>query len=197
MNALRPAMQGAPGQSPLTQAAIEQWKIQTQPILQQQMALSGYGHSPQLGAAMGSSLAEAMPQFLQADIANRLQSAQMAQGMIPLDLQGRQMTLAETIDPARLSADIANQEAMRQIQYGQLSLGAAQLQQQQQQLALQATQGAGGLQRDIAQAWADAQQAERLRQQGLAEQSTTGLFGGTTLPPTLQQTSKTKSSSSK
>ena len=237
LTSLRPYMAGAPGTSPMTDAAIEAFKIKTLPIIQQQMLLKGLGHSPAVSQITGETLAMALPEFLNADAANRLNATAQAAGLTgaenqvfgtqgQLALGGRDIALREALDPRRvaleeqvgrgqlglsgvkLSADIANQEAMRQLQAyqtsGNLSLGltdaytkAAQIQQEQQRLALQAGQGAGALQRDIAQQVADSVQAERLRLQGLSEGATMGVFGGSVLPPSIQQTSRTKTSSSK
>lgn len=273
LTSLRPFITGAPGSSPLTDAAIEAFKVKTLPIIQQQMLLKGLGHSPAVSQVTGETLALALPEFLNADLVNRLNATNQAAGLIgtenqvfgtqgQLALGGRAQTLAETIQPgqltvaqaqqrlaeeiqrgqlglagretalreaieprrialeetvgtgqlgqsgAKLSADIAHQEALRQLEgfrtAGQLQLGlgdlgirTGQLQQGQQQLALQAGQGAGGLQRDIAQAVADARQAERLRVQGLSEGGSFGIFGGNVIPPSLQQASRTTGSSSK
>jgi len=219
MASLDPMLTGAPGSSPLTQAAIEAWKVQTLPILQQQAQLQGLGRSPALQQMMGQSLAVAMPQFIQSDITNRLAAAKMlpetltnqnaVAGLLQQGrTQGVQAMQGEeqlTQSAAQLAASIANQEAQRQIQAsqvaGQLFLGgtepllrAAQLQQEQQKIALQAAGTGGELQRSVAQEVLDAGQMERLRLQGLSEAMTTGLFGGSVLPPAMSQsgTSVTK-----
>ena len=201
--ALNPMMTGAPGSSPLTQAAIEAWKQTTMPIVQQQFQLQGLGRSPAMPQALGNSLAVAMPQFIQADLQNRLRASELYNafgGRVGQErFQGVNAMQGEeglTQNAAKLAADISNQESQRQLQSfatgGQLLLGltdplrsAAQIQQAQQQLGLQAFGAGGELQQTTAQNVADAAQMERLRQQGLAEQSSTGLFGGSVLPPTL------------
>lgn len=104
---------------------------------------------------------------------------------------------------AGLAAQIANQEAMRGLQaagqagslYGGLASGVynpmAQLQQAQWQQGLQGFGSAGQLQRDVTQGRIDAATMDFLRQQGLAEQATTGIFGGSVLPPAFQQSTST------
>lgn len=192
-----PFLQGAPGESPLTLAAVDAFRRNTLPIIQQQMQLAGLGQSGALGVAIGDAMAGSLPQFITADLQNRFQAANVLQGEDQL-----------TQSAAQLAANIANQERALQLQSlqtgGNLLLGltdplakAGQLQQEQQRLALQAVGAGGELQRGIVQESFDASQAERLRQQALAENATTGLFGSSVLPPVAQQRSTTKSSSSK
>lgn len=228
MASLTPFLTGAPGSSPLTDAAIEAFKVKTLPIIGNQMTLRGLGHSPAVAQVAGETLAMALPEFINADLRNRLNAAQLVgelgsgattQGAnlyrSTADVGQNAATLASSItgreaelglSGARLSADIANAEAMRGLEAyrtaGQLQLGltdsaarAAQIQQEQQRLALQAGQAGGGLQRDIAQGVADAVQAERLRLQGLSEGGTFGVFGSV-VPTSIGQTSTTRSSSS-
>lgn len=237
LTSLRPMMTGAPGSSPATDAAVEAFKVRTLPIIQNQMALRGLNHSPAVAQVAGDTLAQALPQFITADLQNRLGAVDRASGLIPAENQvygtqqqtavaGRDIALREQLDPRRLGleeelgrgnlgqsgaqlvANIANQEATRglegyktagqlQLGVGDLNLRAGQLQQEQQRLALQASQGAGGLQRDLSQQVADAFQSERLRLQGLSEGASFGVFGGAALPPSLQSASKTSGSSSK
>lgn len=208
---LSPFLTGMPGFSPITDAAIEAFKVKTLPLIQQQMTLKGLGHSPAVSQVTGEMLAEALPQFITADMTNRLRAAELA-GSMGAGASGQAGNILETeanlgLSGTRLAADIANAEAMRELEAfrsaGQLQLGlggamtdAAKLQQAQQQLALQAGQGAGGVQRDIATQVSDAFQAERLRLQGLSEAGSFGVFGGQVLPPSLQATTKTKSSGS-
>ena len=304
LGSLRPFMTGAPGASPLTDAAIEAFKVKTLPVIGNTMTLRGLGHSPAVAQVAGETLAQALPQFITTDLTNRLSAAQQAAGLIPTETQvfgtqqqadvaaraqalreqleprvqlgqlgisaraqalqeeiqrghlglrgraqllrerldpralalqeeiqrgqvgisGRAQTLREQLDPraqalqeevqlgqlglsgAGLAATIGNQEAMRQLEgyrtagqfglgVGDLGIRAGQLQQEQQRLALQATQGAGGLQRDLQQGVADSIQAERLRLQGLSEGGSFGVFGGSVLPPSIQQATKTTGSS--
>lgn len=188
---ISPFLQGSPGASPLTQAAMANFQSNVSPVIQNSMTLQGLGQSPAVGQALGQSLAAALPQFTQMDFANRFNAANALQGEEQLNQNA-----------ARLSADISNQEAMRQLQGaslgGNLLLGASsnilapasQLQQQQQMNALQGFSGAGQLQQGLTQARGDAAQQERLRQQSLAESGTTGIFGG--FPSTLS--SQTQSS---
>lgn len=105
---------------------------------------------------------------------------------------------------AQLSANIANQEAQRQLQAQQVAqqglmgyssnyaqpLGA--MQSQGQQSALTGLAAGGELQQGQQQAMSDAQRQEFLRLQGLSEGGTTGLFGGSVLPPTFEGTTSTK-----
>jgi len=196
---LRSMTQGAPGSSPLTSSAIEAFKVQTAPVIGNAMTLRGLGHSPAVGQVMGETLAQAMPQLINADLTNRLAATQQMTGIGTRDMDFG-------LQGSRLAADIANMEGMRELEgfktagqlqlgYGDLAARAAQIQQEQQRLALQATQAGGGLQRDITQGVADAIQAERLRLQGLSEGGTFGAFGGAVLPPSVQQSSKTSGSS--
>lgn len=209
--ALSPFLTGMPGFSPITDAAIEAFKVKTLPLIQQQMTLKGLGHSPAVSQVTGEMLAEALPQFITQDMTNRLRAAELA-GTMGQGAAGLAGTVGEReanlgLSGTRLAADIANAEAMRELEgfrsAGQLQLGltdamtkAGQLQQEQQKLALQAGQGAGGVQRDIAQQVSDAFQAERLRLQGLSEAGSFGVFGGQILPPSLSATTRTKSSGS-
>lgn len=173
------------GLSPITQALIDAqmraFNVSALPTIQNQFALQGLANSPALGQAVGQSLATAFPGFIQAGES--------------LGQSG-----------AGLMANIANQEAARQLQaaqvagnlflgFGQNMGNAGQLQQQQFQSALQGFQGAGQLERGILGEQLDASQMERLRLQGLSEQATTGLFGGSVLPPIGQVTGRTESSS--
>lgn len=170
------------GQSPLTQSAIAAFNQSTLPVIQNQMALQGLSQSPALGMALGSSLAQALPQFI---------------------MGGEQLNQSG----AKTYADILNMQQQNQLAANQQSLGAMQLlgqtgnqasaaQNAQLQNALGIFGGGGQLQQNITQQQLDNAQMDFLRRQGLAEQSTTGLFGGTTLPPTLQQTAKTTTQSS-
>jgi len=192
--ALTPMLEGQPGQSPLTQAAVQAFQQNTLPIIQQQMQLAGLGRSGALGVSIADAMASAMPQFIQQDIQNRLAAA----GMIPQFALGQE---GLTQQAAVSAADIANQEQLRQLQalglgsqtllgWGGLQNQASQNQLAQMQLALQAAGAGGELQQGIAQQALDAAQLERLRLQGLSEAGTTSLFGG--LPATLGQTSTTQ-----
>ena len=82
---------GPLGDSPATRAAIEAFKIQSLPVIQQQFQLQGLGRSPALGQAVGQSLGVALPQFINADLVNRLQAAQQLQQQL---FQGGQLGLA-------------------------------------------------------------------------------------------------------
>lgn len=208
LTSLRPMMTGAPGSSPATDAAVEAFRVKTLPVIQNQMALRGLNHAPAVAQVAGSTLAEALPQFITADLSNRLSAVDRASGLIPAENQVYGTQQQSIQGATKLSSDIAHQEAMRQLEgyrtagqlqlgLGDLSLRAGQLQQEQQRLALQANQGAGGLQRDLSQQVADAFQAERLRLQGLSEGASFGVFGGAAVPPSIQQASKTSGSSSK
>jgi len=164
------------GQSPLTQAAIQAFQSSTLPVIQNQFALQGLGNSPALGEAVGSSLAQSLPQFI---------------------MGGEQLNQSG----ARTMADIYNMQQQQALNaymgLGQQAGTAGQLQGQQVQTGLGAFGGAGQLQQSTKQSQLDAAQMDFLRRQGLSEQGTTGLFGGTVLPPTLQQASTSKTTSSK
>lgn len=168
------------GQSPLTQAAIQAFQQSTLPVIQNQFALQGLSNSPALGDAVGSSLAQSLPQFI---------------------FQGEQLNQSG----ARTMADIANMQQQNQLAGNQQAMNAlfglgqqagtaGQLQNQQVQTGLGAFGGAGQLQQGTAQSQLDTSQMDFLRRQGLAEQATTGLFGGTVLPASLQQTTSGSSS---
>jgi hypothetical protein len=199
---LLPFTTGNLGDSPLTRAAIEAFKINALPVIQHQFALQGLGQSPALGVAVGDALASAMPAFIQNDLANRLTASQALQqrGLTQQQLGGQFLGQGEQLgqNAAQLIANIGNQEAMRQLEAskvaGQLVLGyglpMTQLEQSQVQNALGAFTGAGQLQRGVVQEQLESEYMDYLRQQGLAEQTTTGLFGGSMLPPTLQQQSR-------
>ena len=138
-------------------------------------------------------------------------------------LQARQVALQERLEPqrfafqqetgreqltqsaAQLAAHIAAEQQRIGLQGlqtgGQLILGltdplaqAARLAQARQELSLRSIGAGGELQRSIAQEALDRAQADFLRRQALAEQATTGLFGGAVLPPALQQISRTTTS---
>lgn len=192
-----PFLLGAPGSSPLTAAAIDAFNRNTRPLIENQLTLAGLGNSGALGVATADALAGALPQFILQDFDNRFKAAGVLQGEDQLNQSA-----------AQLAANIANQEATRQIQAfgtaGNLVLGlgdpftqAGAQQQQQQQTALQAFGAGGDIQQQTAQGALDAAQLERLRQQGLAEASTTGLFGGSVIPPSGLQTTNSRSSSGK
>jgi len=200
---LLPFTTGDLGSSPLTQAAIAAFKQNALPVIQNQFTLQGLGQSPALGVAVGDALASAMPAFIQADLSNRLAASQalQQQGLSQQQTAGQFLGQGEQLGQGavKLAADIGHQEAMRQLQAaqvaGQLLLGygvpTAQLEQKQLEAALAGFSGAGQLERGIASEQLENEYLDFLRQQGLAEQTTTGLFGGSVLPPTLQQKSKT------
>ncbi len=195
-----PFTQGPLGFSPATQAALQQFNQVTRPGLQNQAALAGLGNSPALLEAISLGQAQALPGFISQDLQNRLTASQGLQQGIGLagQLTGAGEQLGQSA--AGLAANISGGEAQRQLQAAQISgnllLGqasnvafpAAQTQLAQQQQALTAFGGGGQLQRGITQEQIGATQQERLRQQALSEQATTGIFGGSVLPPTLQQT---------
>jgi len=218
---LLPFTTGDLGASPLTQAAIAAFKQNALPVIQNQFTLQGLGHSPALGVAVGDALASAMPAFIQADLSNRLAASQalqqqglsqqqmamaasqalQQQGLSQQQTAGQFLGQGEQLgqSASKLIADIGNQEALRQLQAaqvaGQLLLGygvpAAQLEQKQLESALAGFSGAGQLERGVVSEQMENEYMDFLRRQGLAEQATTGLFGGSVLPPTLQQQSKT------
>lgn len=170
------------GSNPITLAAVESFRRNALPVIQHQFALQGLGSSPALGVAVGDALAQMLPQTF---------------------FQGEQLTQGA----AGLAAQIANQEAERQLQAfqtgGTLLLGLTQPfsaavtgEQNQQQLALQGLGAGGQVQQDVTQRFLDSLQADLLRRQGLAEASTTGLFGGSVIPPTATGTRTTGTTSS-
>lgn len=171
------------GQSPLTQAAIASFNQATLPVIQNQMALQGLSNSPALGMATGSALAQALPQFIMGGEQLNQSGARTMADIASMQQQGQ------------LAANQQNLNALAGL--GQISGQAAGAQQQQMQGALQGFGGAGQLQQNVVQQTLDNAQMDFLRRQGLAEQSSTGLFGGTTLPPTLQQAGTSTTQSSK
>ena len=185
-----PFLYGQPGFSPLTMAGLDAFQQGTQQIVQQQAQLQGLGRSPAVGEMTADALAQVLPQFIMADYDNRLKAAGILQGEEQL-----------TQSAANLASQISNQEMMRQLEAfktsGELMTGAGSLfaglgqdQLAQMQLALQAAGAGGQLQQDVSQGALDAAQQERLRQQGLSEAGTTGLFN-TALPPLPQTSGKT------
>lgn len=168
------------GSNPITLAAIEAFNRNALPVIQHQFALQGLGGSPALGVAVGDALSQILPQTF---------------------FQGEQLTQGA----AGLAAQIANQEAERQLQAfqtgGNLLLGLSQPfgqavtgEQGQQQLALQALGAGGQLQQNTAQLFLDSLQQDFLRRQGLSEAATTGVFGGSVIPPTGLASSKSTTS---
>lgn len=141
-NALQPYMTGPMGFSQATDAAMGQFMQSTAPVLQNQMQLQGLGNGPAVADVMGRSLGEALPQFIQGDLSNRLQAAS-------------QMT--------NLGSGVV--------------IPSWDMQMKQQGQALQGMQSAGELQRGISQDVFDSAREEMLRQQGLSESGTTGVFG--------------------
>ena len=171
------------GQSPLTQAAVLAFQQNALPVIQNQFALQGLSNSPALGQAVGNSLAQTLPQFI---------------------LGGEQLNQSGAQTLANIQ-NLQNQNQLASLQMannlygtlGQQATAAGQLQGSQLTQALQGLQGAGQLQQGTTQNLLDTAYQDYLRRQGLAEQSTTGLFGGSVLPPTLQQAGTSNTTSSK
>lgn len=171
------------GQSPLTQAAIASFNQATLPVIQNQMALQGLSNSPALGMATGSALAQALPQFIMGGEQLNQSGAKLMADIANLQQQG---------------AYQGNQQMLQALGgLGQTAGTAAGAQNQQLQTALGALGGAGQLQQNTVQQALDNAQLDFLRRQGLAEQSSTGIFGGSVVSPTVQQAAKTTSASSK
>lgn len=169
---LRPLLQGQPGSSPLTQAAIEQFKQAQLPIIQGQLALQGLSRSPALSVATAQGLGQALPQFIGADIENRLRAAQLGLGTEQLAQSGsfgaerlaqsgrfgteqlaqsgRDVSLREFATPFGLGLEqrrVGLQEFAVPEQLAQSGIGlAANISNQQRQRQLQAAQQAGQLQ---------------------------------------------------
>tara|TARA_R110000744_G_scaffold30262_4_gene71664 strand:- start:493 stop:1761 length:1269 start_codon:yes stop_codon:yes gene_type:complete len=157
---LSPFLQGSPGAGPLTQAAIEQFKVSTQPILEGQLALQGLSSSPALADVTGRALGAALPEFITADLANRFKAAQGLQEQQRLSSAGVQSGLQGAISAGQLaagSAALQHQAAQehaalafqRQLGAGQLGVSQRQIGLQEQidpaQLALQRQLGVGEL----------------------------------------------------
>ena len=142
---LSPFLQGQPGQGPLTQAAIERFKIETLPILEGQVALAGQTSSPALADLTGRSLAVALPQFIQADLDNRFKAAEGLQAQQRFGLEGAvasgklaqehadlgvrsalglgQLGVAQRAQTAQEQVQNAQQRLAEEIQRGNLVIG--------------------------------------------------------------------------
>lgn len=199
---LNPFLTGTPGASPALNSATEQFKAQMLPVLQQQFALQGLGTSPAMGNAIGISMGNVLTPLITNDLQNRLSAAQIGGQQRQGFEQVRQGDEELGQLAALRAAQIQDAASGRQLQGMQLagSFGQASgnelnnlssLLQSRQQNALSAFGSAGNLQRDVTQQGFDSAYQDYLRRQGLAEASTTGLFGGQVLPPTLAQGSKT------
>ena len=68
--------------SPLADRAIEQFKQQQRPIIENTFALQGLANSPALGEALASGLGNAMPQFILADMQNQRAGQQIASDLL-------------------------------------------------------------------------------------------------------------------
>ena len=186
---------GPIGSSPIFGAAVDAFKANTLPVIQQQFQLQGLGNSPALGQAAGTALGANLVPLLQGEMANRLAAIQQ--------MQGRRAGMTSELG---LAANIVDQNQQRALDAarlaGSLQLGlsdplraAAQLGQSRQQLALESFGAAGQAQRGVELERVDAQMQDFLRRQALSEAATTGVFGGSVLPPTLSQSGVSKTSS--
>ena len=197
---LQPFVSGPVGGSPMFDAAVQAFRANTLPTIQQQFQLQGLGGSPALGQAAGVALGANLVPLIQNDMANRMQAIQlMQQGQQFGTQQLGNLSGQPTLPAMTLAADVTNQNRAQALQAASLagnlilsSAGplnqAAQLAQARQQLALQSFGGAGTAQRDIALETADAQMQDYLRRQSLAEAATTGIFGSTGIPPSITST---------
>ena len=189
--------------SPLADHAIEQFKRQQRPIIENTFALQGLANSPALGEALASGLGNAMPQFILADMQNQRAGQQIASDLLlgsgQLGLGGRQLGQQAAVS----AADIINQQQQRQLQS---ALGVGNLltqfgagvtlpaQQQQTDLAQAGISGilnTGQQQQQTEQAKYAAATAERARLQALAQQGAFGVTGGAGLTPLIGQTTTT------
>jgi plasmid maintenance system antidote protein VapI len=190
------------------------------PLIQADMAnqLAATGQAQQLGAQQFQQ--QIQPELLavqqgelgvhqgELGLAQQMQPAQLALqeqlGMGQLGLSQQQLNQ----QAAAQAAAIANDEALRQMQAygtaGNMYLGltnpysqAMQGQIGQQQTALTGYSQAGTTQQMTAQQVEDAMRMELLRLQGLGEATSTGVFGGSTVPPSIAETSSTTGSTSK
>ena len=172
---LSPFLQGAPGSSPLTQAAIAQFKMSTQPILEGQLALQGLSSSPALADVTGRALGAALPEFINADLTNRFKAAQGLQEQQRLASAGIQTGLQGAISAGQLAAgafDLQQKAAQEHAALEfQRQLGAGQLGVSQRQIGLQETQEKGRLtlQEEIDRG----QLAVNVRQVGMEEKRAT------------------------
>jgi hypothetical protein len=207
---IQPWAQNTLGMAGLTEGALGRNLQEANLWNQSILGLSGQAQGEQgrnlEEANMWTNAALGLGNQAQGQMGRNLQEAQMwNQTALGLGSQA-QGDEQLTQSAAKMSADIGNQEAMRQLQAmqvsGNLLTGLSQplsqlggLTQQQQQLLLQGLQGAGTAQQGTAQQGADSELMDWLRRQGLAESSSTGLFGSSVIPPSL--TSATKSSGGK
>lgn len=203
--AITPFTSGPIGGSPIFNAAVEAFRANTLPTIQQQFQLQGLGGSPALGQAAGVALGANLVPLIQSDIANRLAAIGLMQGQQQFAAQqtgnyGGVPTLPAFSLAQQTNAQDRAQALQAATLAGNLILGtaaplgqAAQLGQSRQNLALESFGAAGQAQRDISLQQVDAQMQDYLRRQGLAEAATTGIFGGSVIPPALSQSSTTRS----
>lgn len=125
-------------------------------------------------------------------------------GMGQLDVSRKQMELQAAVAAGQMSAAEADRQMNAYLQMGNMMLGltnpysqAAGAQAGQQQTSLTGYSQAGQLQQNTAQQVLDALRMEMLRLQGMSEAGSTGLFGGSVLPPSLGQSSATSGSTGK
>lgn len=193
---LLPFLEGELGQSPATLAAIEAFKRQALPIVQQEAQLAGLGRSGALLDAEGYALSQALPPLYQQEAQNRLAAQGLADTARFRGIEGLQGEERLNLATGQQAADIAGAEANRQLQanqstgnlllgYGNLLSGLSGLESGQQQQALAGFTEGGQLQRDVTQEGLDAAELERLRLQGLSEEVSVGLFGGQAIPPVI------------
>jgi len=119
---LTPFLQGQPGAGPLTQAAIERFKLETQPILQGEAELAGLGASPALLESQARGLAAALPQFIQADLDNRFRAAQGLQAQQQLGQQGVETGLQGAIAAGQIGQSQQEIDIQEKLGIGQLNL---------------------------------------------------------------------------
>jgi len=141
-----------------------------------------FGYSPATQAATSAWLQNTAPV-----IQNQLQLQGLGNGPIVADVMGRSMATAL---PQFVQNDLTNRLAATNAasNFGATNLIPAWGQQTGQQAqTLQGLSSAGEVQRGMEQDLNDAAREEQLRQQGLSEATTSGLFGSTS-PPTISTT---------
>lgn len=213
-----PFLTGPFGFSTATQHAANAFQNLQLPTIQNEMQKMGLGQSPAVAQAASMGMASALTPLLQSDLSNRFNAANALQGEERLNQSAAQ--LAADISNQQATQQTNAMTAAGQLMLGQAGLSQAEAQRQLaaqqaagqnlqgtatnvynpamqgqlswQQQAYNALMGGGTLQRDVQLDQSDAAQAERLRQQGLAEASSSNLLGG--FSPTNGSTTTQQSS---
>jgi hypothetical protein len=175
---LQQLMGGPIGSSPATIGAMQSWRSNVLPTVQNEMALQGLGRSgPELEAVARSQTGAFVP-FVQQEIQNRMTSLGVLQEMANAETQRWQYPSQQTMQALTTQAQ------------GLASLGQSMFDQKTQ--AIKAQMDAGTLQEDRARELFGAAMDDYLRLQNLSMAATLGPFGQ--LAPSLigQKTSTSR-----